>query len=348
MTWIVPKLLISRFAPAMEELISDCAAASQTCEQSLMRRSKPSRANSFLREWKQGNLMRLRSGLISSDSLGKSFEDWWTSYLVGIRASHFPAQESDLEGKTRDTFGRLSQAAFDFFNQESASLKTSRATLPKGCITSCLTWEDWVTEQRGEFSARGNAVRHINGNESSSWPTARTRDWKDTGDLSKVTYGMTLGRLVQANPSTNGSRPESWPTPSALDGVRPQENPAEWAERNAKKKAENPNLGQLHRPLTVAVQQEQWATPRSCSAMAATITPESAIDAKRFPNLETQIGMQERACGKLNPRWVETLMGLPIGWTMPSCTSPRTIASTNCVCSATESSQPPQHSPSKP
>jgi len=25
---------------------------------------------------------------------------------------------------------------------------------------------------------------------------------------------------------------------------------------------------------------------------------------------------------RLNPRWVETLLGLPIGWVMPSCASP--------------------------
>jgi hypothetical protein len=36
--------------------------------------------------------------------------------------------------------------------------------------------------------------------------------------------------------------------------------------------------------------------------------------------------------GKLNPRWVETLMGLPVGWTMPSCASPVTIAPMNCGC----------------
>jgi hypothetical protein len=41
--------------------------------------------------------------------------------------------------------------------------------------------------------------------------------------------------------------------------------------------------------------------------------------------------------GKLNPRWVETLMGLPIGWTMPSCQSPVTIELTNYDCSETES-----------
>jgi len=33
-----------------------------------------------------------------------------------------------------------------------------------------------------------------------------------------------------------------------------------------------------------------WPTPRSCSAMAATITPESAHATNRFPNLETVVG----------------------------------------------------------
>ncbi len=33
--------------------------------------------------------------------------------------------------------------------------------------------------------------------------------------------------------------------------------------------------------------------------------------------------------GSLNARWVETLMGLPIGWTMPSCASPMTIGQTS-------------------
>ena len=51
--------------------------------------------------------------------------------------------------------------------------------------------------------------------------------------------------------------------------------------------------------------------------------------------------------GKLNPRWVETLMGLPVGWTMPSCASPVTIERTSCDYSATESFQPQQNGPSE-
>jgi len=94
---------------------------------------------------------------------------------------------------------------------------------------------------------------------------------------------------------------------------------------------------------------EKWPTPRSCSAMAATITPESAWNEKRNPNLETVVGRRtwptptchmsnekgspsefkrqspglwtvvligkDRAGGILNPTWVEWLMGWPLGWT---------------------------------
>jgi hypothetical protein len=76
--------------------------------------------------------------------------------------------------------------------------------------------------------------------------------------------------------------------------------------------------------------------------MAATITPESAWNQKRNPNLETIVGrvqfptptahnakecaspseynrntptLATHAGGKLNPMWVEWLMGWPLAWT---------------------------------
>jgi hypothetical protein len=51
--------------------------------------------------------------------------------------------------------------------------------------------------------------------------------------------------------------------------------------------------------------------------------------------------LDQQVSGKLNPRWVETLMGLPVGWVMPSCKSPVTIEPTNYASSATESCLPP-------
>ena len=347
--WILPKQLICRFAQDTEALTLDSSECSQTCAQSLMRRSKPSPAKTYLREWKAGNLMRLRSGAISKPSLGQSFLGWWTCSLAATRVSHLVQQASEPEQTTQDTSGRLFQPELLFCDQVSVSLKTSKDISRWGCPTSSKTWDAWVIEQRGAYSVRLNAARLTSAKECSSWPTATTRDWKDTGDMSQSMIRKdgkermdTLGRVVQANHSTHGSRPESWATPSAFDGQRPTETIEEWKIRNAKKKEQNPNLGTLHKPLTVQVTEqknrpESWATPRVGGEEKA----ETRIARGKDVGLHGQVKSMENGM-KLNSRWVETLMGLPVGWTMPSCASPVTIAQTSCACLATESSQQQQ------
>ena len=105
---------------------------------------------------------------------------------------------------------------------------------------------------------------------------------------------------------------------------------------------EQRTLGQIIRGTESGLLEQTWPTPRSCSAMAATITPKSAWNEKRNPNLETIVGQRmfqtptahnakecnspseknrntptlaTHAGGKLNPMWVEWLMGWPLAWT---------------------------------
>ena len=368
----------------MEVLTLDSAELSRICEQSLMRRSKHSPAKTYLREWKLGNLMRLRSGVISSPSLGKSFLDWWTSSLEVTHANRSQPQESGLEQKILVTSGPTSQTLFEFSDLGSASLRTSKVISASDSEKSLENWKSLVTKRRLEYSARLNAVRHTSGSGSSSWPspvasevrqgfqdrsrgmkgsqesltTVVIKSWPTPNCMDVITpnrdltqmeskghwgKNMNTGKLsemvnygppVPASSSTDGSRPglwqtatvstgahkqkdgsmtdkldqqvKSWATPSAFDGQRPIETQQEWEARNARKKEQNPNLGQLHKPLTV----------------------------------------QMTGGGKLNPRWVETLMGLPVGWTMPSCASPVTIERTNSDYSETASSQQQQNEPS--
>jgi hypothetical protein len=113
-----------------------------------------------------------------------------------------------------------------------------------------------------------------------NWPTATTRDWKDTNatvppsraNPSKQTLGQRVahvGLQDRANPNTNGKNQESWPTPRA-NKVHP-----EITEQN----------------------REHLAN-------------------RKKANLEEDIaGHCGKATGKLNPNWVEHLMGLPAGWT---------------------------------
>jgi hypothetical protein len=50
---------------------------------------------------------------------------------------------------------------------------------------------------------------------------------------------------------------------------------------------------------------------------------------------------------QLNPRWVEMLMGVPIGWTMATCANPYVIERTNSDFLVTESSQQQRKEPSE-
>ena len=101
---------------------------------------------------------------------------------------------------------------------------------------------------------------------------------------------------------------KSWATPRVHEHMEP---PHQWQARNIKKKAENPKLGTLDKPLGTMVMEHQ------------------------------------KNVGKLNPRWVETLMGLPVGWTMPSCASPVTIERMSSDYSVTVLSQQQQNEPSE-
>ena len=115
-----------------------------------------------------------------------------------------------------------------------------------------------------------------------------------------------------------------WATPRS--GKTTDENPETWALRQAKGDVAT-------MPLTAQV--KQWATPRNCGG------PDYA-KTQRPTSMSNSLSLPTQVAGKLNPRWVETLMGLPIGWTMPSCIRPVTIAPTSCDSSATESCRPLQ------
>jgi hypothetical protein len=346
--WILPnqlKSLTSASAPDTEASTLDLRELSQACAQSLMQRSKPSRANFFLREWKAGRLMRLQSGAISSPSRGQRFLDAWTSSLAVIPASHSQPQESGSEPTTSDTSGHTSQMAFGFFDPESASSKTSKDTSALGCEKSLKSWKDLVTARRGEYSLRRNASMQVDAQHrtsasgSSSWPTAKALDLKDTTGCSldavnpDGTHRNRRDRLVgaiaaemsglpaQEIHSTDGSRRELWPTPDATganDGVPWEKFEQGMQERRAKVKA------------AVAAGQTKQGSGRSANLCAAIQNPKWNVAS---------------TSGKLNPRWVEALMGLPIGWTMSSCAMPRTIAPTSFGCWATESSPLPQQKP---
>lgn len=124
------------------------------------------------------------------------------------------------------------------------------------------------------------------------------------------------------NLSTDGNPPEQWPTPRAYS----------FAESHT------PGLT----PLGIRVRGLYQDNPRYWASPHANCTTGAGNQGRQGgENLQTQ------AKGKLNPRWVETLMGLPIGWTTPSCADLAIVVSMNSGSSATGSCPQPQSGPSE-
>ena len=248
--WILPKQLILAFAQATEELTSDFVELSQICARSLMRKSKPSQSSAFLREWKAGNLMRLRSGAISSHFLGRIFRDWWISSLVATHASPSAQLENEPVKTIPDIFGPGLQMEFLSCDQEFVSLKMSKGISRWDSPVSSVIWKKWVTQCRGEYFQRQKQISPTDGKDCFYWPTPSARDWKDTPGMSKERAGKILGRVDQ-----------------------------------------------LARAVYFEISQRK-----------------GVIDNTNGNLLESSY--------RLNPRFVETLMGIPVGWTMPSCMQP--------------------------
>ena len=187
MTWILPKQLhTSACALDTAALSLDCTEQSQICAQSLFVRSKPSPLRTWLAKWKRDSWTQRLSGRILRPSLGQRFATEWTSSLVVTHASP-SVQPGSAEAKTtRGICGPTSQTAFDFSDPGAASLRTSKDISAWGCPTSSKTWQEWVTERRGAYSARLNAERLTSGSGCSSWPTMTANEAKNSQGKSQL------------------------------------------------------------------------------------------------------------------------------------------------------------------
>jgi hypothetical protein len=181
------------------------------------------------------------------------------------------------------------------------------------------------------------------------------------------------GQAAPASSSTLGSRQGLWATPRS--GKTTDENPETWALRQAKGDvATMPLTAQVKQwatprtptggPESAQRKQElgrttsgggdlasqamtQWPTPMTLAGPTETSNVSGSSEFTRKVDVllglrETTNGKRSPTAGRLNPRWVETLMGLPIGWTMPSCIRPVTIAPTSCDSLGTALCQPSQ------
>ena len=191
-----------------------------------------------------------------------------------------------------------------------------------------------------------NPNTHLNHLES--WLTPRANE--PTEDINFVTRNADRGEHCHSSLTTQA---KAWETPTVSTGGHRQSDGSmtpkldqqvkeqAWATPRAGCPGSRaPGTG--GKVLEEQVKGGNWATPRSRDAGDWMMNQERLAAGKPEDTLTGQATQSNKSNGKLNPRWVETLMGLPVGWTMPSCASPVTIAPTNCDSSETELCQQPQ------
>lgn len=175
-----------------------------------------------------------------------------------------------------------------------------------------------------------------------SWPTARTSDAEGGAIETEMTqegfrskrhnsnqfFGAKLRDAVetheklcgpqdQDNHNLDGNRQESWPTPIAGD----------W-------KGQKRSEGEPSMLCGVVEKHQKWATPAAYDwnvpetkeAWQKRADEQKEKGVNLHLPLKSQVIHQstKQPSMRLNPRWVETLQGLPVGWCLPSCTQPVT------------------------
>ena len=340
--WILPinKSITSACAVDTKESGLDSEEFSQICERSLTWRGKDSLSRTWLQRWKRESWMQHLCTRTLKPSLTESSVDAWISSLEASRANPSVLLESVKALKILDTCSHTSQTESESANLELFSSKTSKElsqprqqTESQFSSMSSESWKAWVTEQRQEYSVRLKLAHLIRESGSTSWATPQTFDSNNivrTPEKLAQTRAeknagcMNLREQVHY-PEMDHSRKaaKNWPTATTRD----------WKDTNATVPPSRANpskqtlgqrvahvglLDQANLSTTGKSQgSQQWPTPRA-NKVHPVITEENReqLANRKKANLEEEIaGHCGKAQGKLNPDWVEQLMGLPVGWT---------------------------------
>lgn len=276
------------------ESISFC----QNQELFVMWRGKPMRPQYWQNKWKKGGFIRRLSGLMLSPSMASLGVEKWISSVRGSLVSHGVLQGNKKELKTSDGYGTILKESFAKFNRDSYSWRMSQVSLMGDYLPYSSPWPKSGSMLNGALYERqmlAQTIIEIGCLSLDIFPTPNASLMATEGStrLTRALYLNGKATLEEATAINQGYNPlkkkgamkEIFPTPNAADGMR----------TNLTHQRGNPTL-------LGAVQ--MWPTPDA--------SPQKYRlrgDSQQSKSLNGLHG------GKLNPEWVEWLMGWPIGWT---------------------------------
>ena len=304
MSWLISKALMNSLS--LPELVEEYLVEnSLDGEQSAPLNGNPTQL-AYCAPDKMTDFSRLsRFGMTYKPLTVLRGEDLLTLYLEDSRAKTFPQPEkaqglteSDQEcGSTwrgwlakYDPDSCLWRTAQCSFLED---LNESLETLPRSGMTrSGLLWELPMLEL---------TIKETGFGLSQSWPTPAARDGKPTNTLETLMDGRFVDQLANRVKMVENNL---WTTPTSRD----------WKGTTITKN--HPQGFNKSLANDVLKMSEKWPTPRASDYKGSTSAEAMGKAAARGfnPNLPEATAASVGG-GKLNPTWVEWLMGWPLGWT---------------------------------
>jgi hypothetical protein len=245
-----------------------------------------------------------------------------TSSVVASLASPIALQGSDRQAATNATCGASSTGLFASLDPRGLWLRTYQdcyqAKMDGSLDEYSGTWPRRGTMQSGKLYAPVTSAPRTNANGFSLWPTPRANK---VDGYSSEGYSPTLGMIARMWPTPLSSDSEhggpncrdsagrynltgmvhhaTWPTPQARD-YRSGDMPDSLRAIRKQAQGWTPNLNDV----------VNWNTPTAQDSKNDTLPPSQA-------NRDSLVGqlIQQQVQGRLNPEFVEVLMGFPVGWT---------------------------------
>ena len=251
-----------------------------------------------------------------SEKLAPQLSLPWTSSVVVSHAktSAPPASEPASAKAPARAYGSSSAASSPSSGRASSSSRTSRAAHRSGSRSSSETFGSEAIERALSRFRRETSALPISdeGSSSSPWPTATASETKRR--VSPKEGAQQVARAARACPGGTLSG-AMWPTATASDGLRGLSDP------KGGRRAAQTLSGAMWPTATATDAKASGSTSGSTSAYWG----RRAEGSQRHEGLTltdatagtlTLDGAARVDGGRLNPDWVEMLMGFPAGWTV--------------------------------
>ena len=278
------------YLPEVEDSNSDSPLRSELItDQSPTLKGSVRPLRSWLRTWKEGGWIRLLSGMTLQPSQAMSLaHSWITSTLLqqDSPASRGQSQETEKELKMNDGSGPTSSDWFARYDPEASSWRTSQVSFMEELNTFSETWPRSGSMRNGQVFEHQTLARPIVESGSLSWASPVAADAAQGDIENENTKYVTTGTGRLRKISNNG---------------------------------ESGSLG-------LAREVKHWQTPSANEDAAGTINGNMQHMLSHQVQVATGITSTNDTGQRLNPLFVEWLMGWPEGW----------LVLTNSESSATE------------